>query len=110
MGCERQYDKVDGLEVDFRDCGRKDAAAAAKVIIFESEQGALWLVRCVFTKSEEEELGDDNHIALCHEEGVPWRCGVTIYVSENLKGGGLYLIWRRVFLDISPTFKLETDV
>ena len=41
MGCERQYDKVDGLEVDFRDCGRKDAAAAAKVIIFEAEQGTL---------------------------------------------------------------------
>ena len=41
MGCERQHDKVDGLEVDFRDCGRKDAAAAAKVIIFEAEQGTL---------------------------------------------------------------------
>ena len=36
LGCECQRDKVGGLEVARRGCGRKDAAAATEVSIFKA--------------------------------------------------------------------------
>ena len=41
MGCERQRDKVGGLEITCHGCGRKDTASATEVSIFETELGAL---------------------------------------------------------------------
>ena len=41
LGCERQHDKVGGLEVACCGCGCKDSASATEDSIFEAEQGAL---------------------------------------------------------------------
>ena len=41
LGCEHQYDEVDGLEVACRGYSRKDDASATEGSIIEAEQGAL---------------------------------------------------------------------
>ena len=48
-------------------------------------------------------------ISLSDMEGFPRRRGYTRNVSENLDGGGLDPVWRRVLLDIVPILILEPD-
>ena len=54
--------------------------------ILEAERGAIWLGTGVFTGVEEEEIGNDNNIALFREYGVPWPRDYTRDVTGN-EGG-----------------------
>ena len=89
LGCQRQCDEVSRLEVACHVCGRKNAADTTEVNIFEAEQGVLLIGSRVFTGAEEEEVGDDNHISLLHEDGAADAVGILEIWQRTWRGMGL---------------------
>ena len=64
LGHENQTKQFGGLEVAFSGCGLKDAAAITEDSFFKKKREALRFGRRIFTRVEEEEVGNDDNITI----------------------------------------------